>query len=221
MFDSHWRPVRRPGAFRDSGIPAWYAPFGIAAFGDRIFVTYAFRAPVNGNDEPERRLRRRVRPRRPARRPCGPYERARPALGARAGAGGIRPARRRPPGSELRQRADQRLRHARDTAGRSAADHRSRSPASGGSPSGRGAPAASRRRSSTQPARTAGTAQPRSMSAASLARSVRVRRTRTHAPTSSTGTSGRRRGMPLDPRSARSPSQRRASRARAGPGGSW
>jgi uncharacterized protein (TIGR03118 family) len=52
MFDSRWRPVRRPGAFRDSGIPAWYAPFGIAAFGDRVFVTYAYPAPVNGNDAP-------------------------------------------------------------------------------------------------------------------------------------------------------------------------
>jgi uncharacterized protein (TIGR03118 family) len=52
MFDSRWRPVRRAGAFRDSGIPAWYAPFGIAAFGDRVFVTYAYRAPVNGNDAP-------------------------------------------------------------------------------------------------------------------------------------------------------------------------
>jgi uncharacterized protein (TIGR03118 family) len=52
MFDSHWRRVRLPGAFRDSGIPTWYAPFGIAAFGDRVFVSYAYRAPVNGNDAP-------------------------------------------------------------------------------------------------------------------------------------------------------------------------
>jgi uncharacterized protein (TIGR03118 family) len=52
MFDSHWRRVRRPGAFVDSGIPTWYAPFGITASGDRVFVTYAYRAPVNGNDAP-------------------------------------------------------------------------------------------------------------------------------------------------------------------------
>jgi uncharacterized protein (TIGR03118 family) len=52
MFDSHWRRVRLPGAFRDSAIPTWYAPHGIAAFGDRVFVTYAYPAPVNGNDAP-------------------------------------------------------------------------------------------------------------------------------------------------------------------------
>ena len=52
MFDSHWRSVRLPGAFHDSGIPTWYAPHGIAAFGNRVFVSYAYRAPVNGNDAP-------------------------------------------------------------------------------------------------------------------------------------------------------------------------
>ncbi len=52
VFDSHWRRVARPGAFMDPRIPAWYAPFGIAAFGKRIFVTYASRAPVDGNDAP-------------------------------------------------------------------------------------------------------------------------------------------------------------------------
>jgi uncharacterized protein (TIGR03118 family) len=52
VFDSHWRRVVRPGAFVDRGIPNWYAPFGIQAIGRRIFVTYAWRAPVNGNDAP-------------------------------------------------------------------------------------------------------------------------------------------------------------------------
>jgi uncharacterized protein (TIGR03118 family) len=52
VFDSHWRRVVRPGAFVDRGIPDWYAPFGIQAIGRRIFVTYAWRAPVNGNDAP-------------------------------------------------------------------------------------------------------------------------------------------------------------------------
>ena len=52
VFDSKWRPIVRPGAFHDPAIPAWYAPFGIAALGDRVFVTYAYRAPVNGNDAP-------------------------------------------------------------------------------------------------------------------------------------------------------------------------
>jgi uncharacterized protein (TIGR03118 family) len=52
VFDSHWRRVVRPGAFVDRAIPAWFAPFGIQAVGRRIFVTYAWRAPVNGNDAP-------------------------------------------------------------------------------------------------------------------------------------------------------------------------
>ena len=52
VFDSRWRRVTRRGAFVDRRISAWYAPFGIAAFGNRVFVTYAYRAPVNGNDAP-------------------------------------------------------------------------------------------------------------------------------------------------------------------------
>jgi uncharacterized protein (TIGR03118 family) len=52
MYDSNWRPIVREGAFVDRGIPVWYAPFGIQAVGDRIFVTYAWRAPVDGNDAP-------------------------------------------------------------------------------------------------------------------------------------------------------------------------
>jgi uncharacterized protein (TIGR03118 family) len=52
VFDARWRRVVRRGAFVDPAIPAWYAPFGIAALGGRIFVTYAWRAPVNGNDAP-------------------------------------------------------------------------------------------------------------------------------------------------------------------------
>jgi uncharacterized protein (TIGR03118 family) len=52
VYDDHWRPVRRPGAFRDPEIPAWYAPFGIQALGGHVFVTYVWRAPVNGNDAP-------------------------------------------------------------------------------------------------------------------------------------------------------------------------
>ncbi len=52
VYDSHWRRIRRPGAFRDRLIPEWYAPFGIQAIGGRIFVTFVWRAPVNGNDAP-------------------------------------------------------------------------------------------------------------------------------------------------------------------------
>jgi len=51
VFDSRWRRVLQ-GAFRDPAIPSWYAPFGIAALGRHVFVTYAWRAPVNGNDAP-------------------------------------------------------------------------------------------------------------------------------------------------------------------------
>jgi uncharacterized protein (TIGR03118 family) len=53
VLDSRWRPVTLArGAFADPAIPAWYAPFGIAAIGAHVFVTYAWRAPVNGNDAP-------------------------------------------------------------------------------------------------------------------------------------------------------------------------
>jgi uncharacterized protein (TIGR03118 family) len=52
VLDSRWRRIERRGAFVDRAIPSWYAPFGIQAVGRRIFVTYAWRAPVNGNDAP-------------------------------------------------------------------------------------------------------------------------------------------------------------------------
>jgi uncharacterized protein (TIGR03118 family) len=53
VLDSRWRRVRlQRGAFIDRAIPEWYAPFGIAAIGGHLFVTYAWRAPVNGNDAP-------------------------------------------------------------------------------------------------------------------------------------------------------------------------
>jgi uncharacterized protein (TIGR03118 family) len=52
VYDSRWRRIVKRGAFADPAIPVWYAPNGIQAIGDRIFVTYAWRAPVNGNDAP-------------------------------------------------------------------------------------------------------------------------------------------------------------------------
>jgi uncharacterized protein (TIGR03118 family) len=52
VFDARWRRLERPGAFVDRTIPAWYAPFGIHAVGGHLFVTYVYRAPVNGNDAP-------------------------------------------------------------------------------------------------------------------------------------------------------------------------
>jgi uncharacterized protein (TIGR03118 family) len=52
VFDSRWRLVQTPGAFVDSSISPWYAPFGIKVLAGHVFVTYAYRAPVNGNDAP-------------------------------------------------------------------------------------------------------------------------------------------------------------------------
>jgi uncharacterized protein (TIGR03118 family) len=50
VFDARWRQLHLE--FADPSVPAWYAPFGISALGGHIFVTYAWRAPVNGNDAP-------------------------------------------------------------------------------------------------------------------------------------------------------------------------
>jgi uncharacterized protein (TIGR03118 family) len=52
VFDSRWHQVTRRGAFADPNMSPWYAPFGIAASGGHIYVTYAYRAPVDGNDAP-------------------------------------------------------------------------------------------------------------------------------------------------------------------------
>jgi uncharacterized protein (TIGR03118 family) len=52
VFDARWRRVERAGAFHDPGIPVWYAPFGVHVVGGHVFVTYVYRAPVNGNDAP-------------------------------------------------------------------------------------------------------------------------------------------------------------------------
>ena len=52
VYDAQWRRIRVPGAFVDRSIPDWYAPFGIQAIGGHVFVTYVWRAPVNGNDAP-------------------------------------------------------------------------------------------------------------------------------------------------------------------------
>jgi uncharacterized protein (TIGR03118 family) len=52
VYDGGWHRVQRAGAFVDAAIPEWYAPFGIRALGGHVFVTYVWRAPVNGNDAP-------------------------------------------------------------------------------------------------------------------------------------------------------------------------
>lgn len=41
VFDSSFAPLAMPGAFVDRRIPKGFAPFGIQALGDEIFVTYA------------------------------------------------------------------------------------------------------------------------------------------------------------------------------------
>jgi uncharacterized protein (TIGR03118 family) len=52
VFDGSWRPVRPAGAFEDPSISPWYAPSGIQAIGNRVYVTYIYRAEVDGNDAP-------------------------------------------------------------------------------------------------------------------------------------------------------------------------
>jgi uncharacterized protein (TIGR03118 family) len=41
VFDANFAPVVRAGAFTDPGLPAGYAPFGIQAIGNQIYVSYA------------------------------------------------------------------------------------------------------------------------------------------------------------------------------------
>jgi uncharacterized protein (TIGR03118 family) len=52
VYDARWHRVRRSGAFVDRSIPEWYAPFGVQVLEGHVFVTYVWRAPVNGNDAP-------------------------------------------------------------------------------------------------------------------------------------------------------------------------
>lgn len=50
MFDGGFQLVAAPGGFTDPNLPAGYAPFGIQAIGDEVFVTYAMR-DAQGDDE--------------------------------------------------------------------------------------------------------------------------------------------------------------------------
>jgi uncharacterized protein (TIGR03118 family) len=50
VFDSSFNPVKKAGAFKDSRIPAGYAPFGIQAIGGRVYVTYALQKPDKHDD---------------------------------------------------------------------------------------------------------------------------------------------------------------------------
>jgi uncharacterized protein (TIGR03118 family) len=50
MFDHSFHLMHVPGAFVDPTLPAGYAPFGIENIGGMIYVTYALRNPVTGDD---------------------------------------------------------------------------------------------------------------------------------------------------------------------------
>ena len=50
VFDASFAKVALPGAFSDPSLPAGYAPFGIQAIGERIYVAYAKRE-ASGDDE--------------------------------------------------------------------------------------------------------------------------------------------------------------------------
>src|SRR5262249_16005534 len=49
VFDSAWMPVAHAG-FKDRSLPRHFAPFGIQAIGNRIFVTYA-KQQAHSDDE--------------------------------------------------------------------------------------------------------------------------------------------------------------------------
>ena len=50
VYDGNFAKATLPGSFQDSSLPAGYAPFGIQAIGDRIYVSYAQRQS-GGNDD--------------------------------------------------------------------------------------------------------------------------------------------------------------------------
>lgn len=50
VFDGGFNKATLPGGFKDAALPAGYAPFGIQAIGDRIYISYAMRAAAGGDD---------------------------------------------------------------------------------------------------------------------------------------------------------------------------
>jgi uncharacterized protein (TIGR03118 family) len=50
VYDATFQKATLPGGFADPNLPAGYAPFGIQAIGDRVYVAYAQRE-TGGNDE--------------------------------------------------------------------------------------------------------------------------------------------------------------------------
>jgi uncharacterized protein (TIGR03118 family) len=51
VFDAHFMPAHLAGAFTDPTLPAGFAPFGIRAFGDRLYVTYALQKQPDKHDD--------------------------------------------------------------------------------------------------------------------------------------------------------------------------
>ena len=50
MFDGSFHLIPHPGGFVDPALPAGYAPFGIANFGGRLFVSYALQDRARHDD---------------------------------------------------------------------------------------------------------------------------------------------------------------------------
>lgn len=50
MFDSSFNPITNSSAFVDSSIPSGFAPFGIAIFGNNVYVTYAMQDAEKHDD---------------------------------------------------------------------------------------------------------------------------------------------------------------------------
>jgi uncharacterized protein (TIGR03118 family) len=50
VFDSKFQPAKLSGSFKDSSIPAGYAPFGIALIDGNLFVTYALQDSAKHDD---------------------------------------------------------------------------------------------------------------------------------------------------------------------------
>jgi uncharacterized protein (TIGR03118 family) len=53
VYDTSFRPVTTSGGFKDAGIPAGYAPFGIQYFDGTLYVTYALQKLPDKHDDQE------------------------------------------------------------------------------------------------------------------------------------------------------------------------
>jgi uncharacterized protein (TIGR03118 family) len=54
LFGQDFRPVARPGSFRDPNLPDGYAPFNVQNVNNLLFVTYALRDETGSDDVPGR-----------------------------------------------------------------------------------------------------------------------------------------------------------------------